>query len=201
VCTFQGYNTNKYQGSRDKFAIIFYVIVELGIFGLNGYLIHTLHMPWVNKLKVTLAFGTRLPLVFQDDQEMTADLARGVALAIVVLLSLLSYEADSDPNLSYAVPASWEEALLCYTLVSGTIPCLKTFLDNFQTGGLGVYRREVHGRDASAAPSTELHAIRPASPSVNSKTSLYNGYREPGSSHATKSARDYGGGSISSSVR
>jgi hypothetical protein len=57
-------------------------------------------------------------------------------LSLVLLVSTLKYFQSQDPGLDVATLLVWQEALLCYSLVSATLPCLASFLKSFQTGGL-----------------------------------------------------------------
>lgn len=107
------------------------------------------------KITVILAFFFRLPLA---------------AIFIVFLTAQLNYLSTRDTaqstSLAIVNPLICLEALICYALISATIPCLRGFLGRFRTGDLthvddstGRYGDGPSGQQATG-PSFQLKSLK-----------------------------------------
>ena len=101
-------------------------VLECVVVGLATYLFAGLHMRLDRKITVIAAFYFRLPTV---------------ALFVVFLTEQLHYLSSStagtaNASLTIVKPLICLEALICYALLSATIPCLHGFLGRFRTGDL-----------------------------------------------------------------
>lgn len=92
---------------------------------------------------------------------------------------------DPDPSLSIAIPGAWAEGLLGYSLMSTTIPCVRSFMKQFHTNGLGFkFESSTGGVYGSSANRTaesgiitnegpaESYRLQDIAPSVHSRTPL-----------------------------
>ena len=70
------------------------------------------------------------------DYALNADSARVAALFIGYVVSLTAYSRKGRPAVDAVDYLTLQQALLSYSLMSATIPCLKGFLGRFQTGDL-----------------------------------------------------------------
>lgn len=55
---------------------------------------------------------------------------------IAFLLSYLTFLSSGAPNIGIVPTLSWQQILLCYALMSATIPVLKGFIGRFKTADL-----------------------------------------------------------------
>lgn len=102
------------------------VVFECLIAGLATILFARLHMRLDRKVTVISAFFFRLP---------TAAIFGVFLNAQLNYISLSAHDVGSA-SLAIVNPLICLEALICYALLSATIPCLRGFLGRFRTGDL-----------------------------------------------------------------
>lgn len=68
------------------------------------------------------------------------------AFSIVTTVTYFKYLRGSNLNIGAAPTVVWQEVLLCFSLISASIPCLRTFLWAFMSTGL----MTVYGNSTSA---------------------------------------------------
>lgn len=144
------------KAARWKAVVAVDVVLEFMIAGLAIYLFAGLHMRLDRKITVISAFFFRLPTA---------------AVFIVFLTTQLNYLSAThagtiDASLAIVNPLICLEALICYALLSATIPCLRGFLGRFRTGDLihvdgstGRYGYERSG-DQAAGQSMQLKSFK-----------------------------------------
>lgn len=95
------------------------MLLECGIFLFPCILIRNLQMQRSAKLWVILGFASRLPLI----------------VIAVIRLSSLSWTLTS-PTFTFDFVQSeiTTQAEMCYSVISATIPCLRIFVQSFNTG-------------------------------------------------------------------
>ncbi|OCL13909.1 hypothetical protein AOQ84DRAFT_385085 [Glonium stellatum] len=147
--------------TRWKLIFILDAISELGIVVLIFCFVLSLQMHISNKLAVTSAFAFRLPTII---------------FSALFVKTYISHLRNPDPSLSLAIPLAWQESLLGYSLISATIPCLKSFMKNFQTGGVGftqtTYGPGTENLSSSRNAPVEVHPLERLASSVHSRTNL-----------------------------
>ncbi|KAF1812168.1 hypothetical protein P152DRAFT_487593 [Eremomyces bilateralis CBS 781.70] len=96
----------------------FDAITELLTFCLSFALIHRLQMKLHLRVRVILAFVFRVPLI---------------AIAILNIHLVQGWTTSLDPGVAIAAPLVCQLVELAYSLISATIPNLKSFLMSFDT--------------------------------------------------------------------
>lgn len=82
-----------------------------------------------------------------------------ILVAASSLATLVAYrdfftETNARISIGIARTVAWQEILLCFSLLTASIPCLKAFLDAFRSTGL----MTVHGRNIVAYHPARLNA-------------------------------------------
>lgn len=101
------------------------MVTEVVVIALSPLFLCSFDIALKTKLLVVSAFSFRLPLI---------------PLSTLYLLTQTHYLQDpsTSPDTVSAVPSLlYQEILLSYALMSATIPCLKSFVEGFTTGGVG----------------------------------------------------------------
>lgn len=106
---------------RLRLIMITDIIVECMIFCLPPLFLFTFEIAKSKKWLVISAFTFRLPLA---------------AFSTMYLLSTTSYIESQSTGTALVPTIIWQEILLGYSLTSATIPCLKSFVEGFTTGGM-----------------------------------------------------------------
>ncbi|KAH8811109.1 hypothetical protein F5884DRAFT_265992 [Xylogone sp. PMI_703] len=109
------------QALRLRVVLILDMVTEGIIFGLPVVFIYTFEIADSYKLLVIAAFASRLPLL---------------AFSTMYLLSWTSYIATNSTGTAIVPAIIWQEIFIGYSLMSATIPCLKSFVEDFRTGGM-----------------------------------------------------------------
>lgn len=110
---------------RIRGVMITEIITEAVIIVLSPLFLYSFDIALKTKLLVMSAFSFRLPLI---------------PLSTLYLLTQTHYleHPSASPNTVSAVPSLlYQEILISYALMSATIPCLKSFVEGFTTGGVG----------------------------------------------------------------
>ncbi|OCK78851.1 hypothetical protein K432DRAFT_383549 [Lepidopterella palustris CBS 459.81] len=113
--------------TRWEIVIALDVATELIFVFLPIYLVWDLQMAFDLKARVFIAFLFRLPVA---------------AFALTFLLKFNNSLTSTNPGVAIASALTWQQAELSYSLISATIPCLKSFIQSFDTS-FG------HGQDTS----------------------------------------------------
>lgn len=149
--------------ARWKLTFILDALSELGIVVLIFFFVLNLQMHFSDKLAVISAFAFRLP---------------NIIFSVLFIKTYISHLNNPDPSLSLAVPSAWQESLVGYALISATIPCLKSFMKNFQTGGVGftqtAYSAGTENLSSSRNAPPESHPLERLIASMHSRTNLRN---------------------------
>ncbi|KAE8449035.1 hypothetical protein EG329_008623 [Mollisiaceae sp. DMI_Dod_QoI] len=118
-----GDNLNQCSGHvlRLRIVMILDIVTECIIFGLPQLFLYTFEIDNSKKLLVIAAFAFRLPLA---------------AFSTMYLLSSTSYIESHSTGTAIVPTIVWQEIVLGYSLMSATIPCLKSFVESFTTGGV-----------------------------------------------------------------
>ncbi|KAF2747785.1 hypothetical protein M011DRAFT_467378 [Sporormia fimetaria CBS 119925] len=87
---------------------------------LPAYLVSQLHMTTKLKIQVTLVFAFRLPLI---------------PLAILGSSNFVHSFESPNPGVDRALAIVFQQSQLCLSLIAATLPCLKSFIRSFDTGG------------------------------------------------------------------
>ncbi|KAH8750657.1 hypothetical protein BGZ57DRAFT_120495 [Hyaloscypha finlandica] len=103
------------------------ILTESAIFVLPLVFLNGLHMATRKKNLVIIAFSSRLPLII---------------LSILYLRIQSNYIRISSSGTAIVPVVLFQEIYLGYSLMSATIPCLKSFVQGFTTGGVGYERDE-----------------------------------------------------------
>ncbi|OCK81367.1 hypothetical protein K432DRAFT_450183 [Lepidopterella palustris CBS 459.81] len=117
---------------RYKLVVIFDIITETILVLIPIYLVWGIQMSMKLKLRVIIAFAFRLPII---------------TFALLFLYYTLRIPLSQNPGVSASPALIHQQAELGYSLISATIPCLKSFLKSFDTGlGLAVgYTQNAYG--------------------------------------------------------
>lgn len=94
------------------------VFTEFVMIVLPIYFLWSLQMAWNLKARVVIAFAFRLPVA---------------AFAMVFARLFTTVHRSSNPGVAVATALSWQQIQLSYSLISATIPCLKSFIKSFDT--------------------------------------------------------------------
>ncbi|KAN0095801.1 hypothetical protein V8E51_016512 [Hyaloscypha variabilis] len=97
------------------------IITESAIFVLPPILLSRLNMATRKKYLVVIAFSSRLPLII---------------FSILYLRVQSNYIRISSSGTAIVPTILFQEIYLGYSLMSATIPCLKSFVHGFTTGGV-----------------------------------------------------------------
>ncbi|CZR58631.1 uncharacterized protein PAC_08523 [Phialocephala subalpina] len=106
---------------RLQLVMITDIAIESLIFCLPPLFLYTFEIAKSKKWLVILAFAFRLPLA---------------AFSTMYLLSTTIFIRSHSSGTALVPTVLWQEILLAYSLMSTTIPCLKSFVEGFTTGGL-----------------------------------------------------------------
>ncbi|KAF2201257.1 hypothetical protein GQ43DRAFT_471961 [Delitschia confertaspora ATCC 74209] len=104
--------------ARWDFVIALDAFIEFAMVALPVYFLWGLQMAFNLKSRVVLAFAFRLPVA---------------ALAIVFGRLFTTVHTHPNPGVAVSVAICWQQLELAYSLISATIPCLKSFLKTFDT--------------------------------------------------------------------
>lgn len=115
-------------------------ITDLVLATLPAYLCRHLQMKFLFKLQVLGIFALRLPLL---------------ALAGLFLKHWTSSLDEIDLGIARTTALIFQQTQLCVSLIAGTIPCLRSFIQSFDTGsgmkaGFGDYSSSGYGRHTNA---------------------------------------------------
>lgn len=139
------------QFARWAFIGIYDAVLEVTIFLLSFILVWGLTMGLDPKVRVILAFIFRLPLVVLHlpARHLMTDRFRLIAITLVHLFTI-KWTADSV-NLNFEiVPALvCEQIELGYSLISATIPNLKSFIMSFNTSMMMDIGHKLHSQPPS----------------------------------------------------
>ncbi len=105
--------------TRYMFVVITDGITELMLAFIPTYLCRNLQMHIVFKLQVLAVFMIRLPLV---------------VLAGLFYKTWITSLHGENPGVERTTPLIYQQSQLCFSLVAATIPCLKSFIQSFDTG-------------------------------------------------------------------
>ena len=109
---------------------------------------------------------------------LTSIINSNIIFSVLLVKTYISHLNNPDPSLSLAVPSAWQESLVGYALISATIPCLKSFMKNFQTGGVGFTQRAYSAGTENLSGSRnvppESHPLERLAASIHSRTNLRN---------------------------
>lgn len=121
-------------------------VTDLVLAFLPAYLCRNLHMKFMFKLQVLGIFALRLVLL---------------VLAGLFYKYWMASLASDDTVVVRTTALIFQQAEVCFSLIAGTIPCLKSFIQSFDTGsgvkagfgsthtsGYGHHSKVLHGRNA-----------------------------------------------------
>lgn len=121
-------------------------VTDLLLAILPAYLCRNLHMKFMFKLQVLGIFALRLPLL---------------VLAGLFYKYWMASLASDDTDVVRTTALIFQQAEVCFALIAGTIPCLKSFIQSFDTGsgvkagfgsthtsGYGPHSKVHHGSNA-----------------------------------------------------
>ncbi|KAH7126564.1 hypothetical protein B0J11DRAFT_459762, partial [Dendryphion nanum] len=94
------------------------VVSELLLFVLPIYFLWTLQMSIRLKARVVIAFSFRLPIT---------------AFAIIFVHLFTAIEKNPNRGAAISTAIVWQQIQISYSLISATIPCLKSFISSFDT--------------------------------------------------------------------
>ncbi|KAH7071991.1 hypothetical protein BKA63DRAFT_544444 [Paraphoma chrysanthemicola] len=125
--------------TRYRFVIITDALTDVVLVAVPTVLCWRLHMDIRNKLQVFAVFGFRLPLV---------------ALAGLFVKTWERSLASGNPGVHRTPAIIYQQAELCGSLIAATIPCVKGFIQSFDTGsgvkaGIGSSNDYSSGRTGS----------------------------------------------------
>ncbi|KAF2828274.1 hypothetical protein CC86DRAFT_405279 [Ophiobolus disseminans] len=104
-------------------------------------------MPLKRRLAVMVAFSTRLP---------------NIPFSIVHLVAYTEYINNDQQAIDIVSTVTWQNVLLAYSLMSATLPTLKSFTQGFMTAGVSLgYTRDgtTYGASSGTHGSHELQTI------------------------------------------
>lgn len=105
--------------TRYLFVLITDCITDAILAFIPTYLCRHLQMNMLFKLQVLGIFALRLPLL---------------ALAALFFNTWRSSLHSDDPGVHRTKALAYQQSQLCFSLISATIPCLKSFIQSFDTG-------------------------------------------------------------------
>jgi hypothetical protein len=111
-------------------------VTDLVLAILPAYLCRHLHMKFMFKLQVLGIFALRLPLL---------------VLAGLFYKYWMASLASDDIDVIRTTAVIFQQTQVCFSLIAGTIPCLKSFIQSFDTGsgvkaGFGSTHTSGYGR-------------------------------------------------------
>ena len=106
--------------TRYQVIVVTDILTDVVLVLVPTYLVWKLRMSILLKAQVIAVFAVRLPLI---------------PLAILALLRFNQSLDHSNPGIARASAVIFQQTQLCYSLIAGTIPCLKSFIRSFDTGG------------------------------------------------------------------
>jgi hypothetical protein len=116
------------------------ILIELLLFTLSMFLVWNLSMPMKIKLMVCGAFLCRLlyvPTVSLNEAEACPVKLTSCSIvppAILRLVAIRDAYHGSDATLDATYPAIFTQVVLHYSLIATTVPCMKKFLKQFDSG-------------------------------------------------------------------
>ena len=110
------------------------MLLECGIFLFPCVLIHNLQMQRSAKSWVILGFASRLPLI---------------AIAVIRLITLSWTLTSATFTFDFIQSEITTQAEMCYSVVSATIPCLRIFVQSFNTGLLSANVLGTNSKDGT----------------------------------------------------
>lgn len=110
------------------------ILLECGIFLFPCILIHSLQMQRSAKSWVILGFASRLPLIL---------------IAVIRLVTLSSTLTSPTFTFDFTQSEIATQAEMCYSVISATIPCLRIFVQSFNTGLLSANVLGTTSRDGT----------------------------------------------------
>lgn len=116
---------------RYMFVVVTDAMTDLVLAFIPVYLCRRLQMNILLKLQVLGIFALRLPLL---------------VLAGYFLKTWKRSLHSGNPGIARTVPLVFQQSQLCFSLITGSIPCLKSFIRSFDTGsGVKVELRYTSG--------------------------------------------------------
>lgn len=106
--------------------------------GLPIYLVSHLRIKVSKKMLVVSAFAYRMPYVVFCLYHPYSSLTRDKSMIALSLLYLRVYSkaARSEDRVHHFTKVIiWQQALICYSLLSATLPFVQAFMRSFTTGG------------------------------------------------------------------
>ncbi|KAH9826560.1 hypothetical protein Tdes44962_MAKER00524 [Teratosphaeria destructans] len=107
--------------TRWRFVAAIDFVLEFALLALPAFLFGSVRMHLSKKLTVLMAFAFRL--------------INGLLL-VAYLISYTSFKHHGNANIGIVESQTWLEALVSFTLMSATIPVLKSFMGRFKTADL-----------------------------------------------------------------
>lgn len=104
---------------RYQVVVITDVVTDVLLVLVPAYLVWKLQMSVQLKLQVISVFAFRLPLL---------------PLSILALQNWNKSLHSINPGVDRAYPIIYQQSQLCFSLIAGTVPCLKSFIRSFDTG-------------------------------------------------------------------
>jgi hypothetical protein len=149
------------------------IITDTLVFILPVVMVWDLNMPTKLKYQVALAFSFRLPSI----------VASGVHLA-----SVKDYPSSPEPQFAVTNALIAQQAMITWSLISATIPNMKTFLKSFSTGlsfpeGWG----SLYNNSNNSYPLRSLHASSSAKRSFRGGELLSSARDNPTSAASNRS--------------
>ena len=105
--------------TRYMFVVATDALTDLVLAFIPTYLCYRLQMDFLVKLQVLGIFAIRLPLL---------------ALAILFYRAWKNSLFSDNPGVERTVALACQQSQLCFSLIVATIPCLKAFIQSFDTG-------------------------------------------------------------------
>jgi hypothetical protein len=105
--------------ARYLFVVITDAITDTVLAFVPAYLCRRLQMDVLFKLQVLAVFALRLPLIL---------------LAGLFFKTWKSSLHSNNPGIARTAALVFQQSQLCFSLIAGTIPCLKSFIQSFDTG-------------------------------------------------------------------
>ncbi|KAG8632047.1 hypothetical protein KVT40_001187 [Elsinoe batatas] len=123
-------------------------ITEFIVAFLPIYLCTSIQLQRDHKILVYVGFGFRLTIF---------------PLGIYYFLTYISFLSSRADNIGIVKNLVFQEALMCYSLILATTPCLRTFVRRFHTGGIAEIVGNEYGRSermsTKNAAATALRSI------------------------------------------
>ncbi|KAK5123181.1 hypothetical protein LTR85_003379 [Meristemomyces frigidus] len=115
------------------------ILLDLMLIVFPVFLVYDLQMPLASKLTVIIGFAFRLPASVIT------------ILRLVAIDNVLIEQHAEDITWNAMVPVIYQQIELHYTIIAATIPCMRLFLKNFNTGYLGTTADQVDPTATMAA--------------------------------------------------